>query len=124
MFEKIIDIIDSAQDVWTGADWRHENGRGFDEYYNSVVTQYCEGDCEDCETCRKAEADAAEAQALSNVAVSALQSLDIETARKALSEARSIEASWGDARIWGPVFAQFEADPDVRFVEMTHVLCW
>jgi hypothetical protein len=105
--EKIRAAIENAQGGWVGADWTHlldspEQVARYSEDGVQASPVYCEGDGSECQTCRDAEADAAEAEQLGQAALEELAVGDVVACARNLRAAANLEAAYGDDPIWGP----------------------
>jgi hypothetical protein len=107
----------AATGQWDGAPWTHEFtedagrpdrvGRARLDARGELL--YCEGEREDCYTCRMAAEDAAVAEEYATQALTAARAGDWREARRAAVEAAEHERSWGDAPTWGAFEKAVEA---------------
>jgi hypothetical protein len=107
----------AATGQWDGAPWTHEFtedagrpdrvGRARLDARGELL--YCEGEREDCYTCRMAAEDASVAEDCATQALAAARAGDWREARRAAVEAAEHERSWGDAPTWGAFEKAVEA---------------
>jgi len=94
-FRSVIKAIQEAQNKWVSCDWTH---------YNEDTGETCEGgDIDHCDSCLRADEDAAGAAEYGDLAARELRRGNPEEALRLLKEAKSLEMHWGAAPAWGPV---------------------
>ena len=126
--EDLVALIGEASASWQGADWDHPltiredgyedgdgggmDGGGMDAVFPDPTDSdpdplSCAGE-EDCETCRRAAADAAEAAEYGRACAAALAEGDGAEALRLARLAAQTERAWGDDPAWGQVVSAVE----------------
>ena len=102
-------IYAAAAGEWTTADFTHEAD---DCTYENA--SYCDGDNDECSTCKQAAADAEKAEGLAAQAMIDYRAGRLAEAADLAEKAASIESTWGDTATWGAL-----ADALAEAVELT-----